>query len=800
MNFATKVVSCAFSLLATACFAQTTVPQHAWQKIQMPTAAQLASAWQSPPAEYGPEPYFGLNGPVTIESVAHDLDTMKSIGFHTVTVQAGFGMKQAYLSPEYFAFFKQFVAEAKKRDLRVWIVDDAGYPSGFAGGKFSSEKPELRMQALAITQRIPVKAGEALSRPIGENAVAALALSSTGERVAISLASGSINWSAPATGDWTVLVVEHVFRTSPTRSDTNPTRLKDSTQSLEDYMNPAATAAYLQFTHQQYYDAMPDDFGTTILGFRGDEPDYSIAGLPWTSAFFDHFQQTKGYDIRPYVAAILASEGGGRARPGTPPLPPPVQLSEAERRAKADYYDVFSQLFAEGFFQQQALWCAAHGVEYQVHLNHEEMEMQLTRSEGDFLRDMKYVEEPGIDAIWHQIWTDTVSDFPRLASSAAHVYGHPRSFTESFAAYRPAPDVTMARYIINEQIVRGINVIETMNFSSTATALAPPPATPTPEQAAAASMPAVDALPATAPTTGAQTAGTSPTDAPRRRGGPSPLMRDPAWPALMDYARRLTYVMSQGRPAASVALYLPSSSMWLGDSASDTAFVSAERLLSERQIDFDIINQNALAEDLTAGPGILTTMSGNSYRTVILPSVAVLTQTELTRLQAFARGGGKVLFLSRTPSIISGKTILDARASTPEDFAFALVETSAQLPATPTPPDQPPASPPAPMVVPAAIETAISKLISTREVTLDTPDSALKVNTRRLKDANVYLFFNEGAAATTHAITLHTAGKSIEAWDPSTGTVSPVASTLNNNAITVKLNLKPYETRLLTVR
>ena len=131
-------------------------------------------------------------------------------------------------------------------------------------------------------------------------------------------------------------------------------------------------------------------------------------------------------------------------------------------RAKGDYYDVFSQMFRDGFFKPQGLWCAAHGVEYQVHLNHEEMEMQLVRSEGDFERDMKYVEVPGIDAIWHQIWTDTISDYPRLASSAAHIYGHPRSFTESFAAYRPAPDVTMARYILNEQMVRGINVIETM--------------------------------------------------------------------------------------------------------------------------------------------------------------------------------------------------------------------------------------------------------------------------------------------------------------------------------------------------
>src|SRR5690348_9808064 len=111
--------------------------QQPWQHLQTPTAAQLAARWKSPPPEYGPEPYFGLNGPVSIAEINRDLDTLHGLGFQAVTVQAGFGTPFAYLSPQYFDFFRQFVQEAKERDMRVWIVDDAGYPSGFAGGKFS---------------------------------------------------------------------------------------------------------------------------------------------------------------------------------------------------------------------------------------------------------------------------------------------------------------------------------------------------------------------------------------------------------------------------------------------------------------------------------------------------------------------------------------------------------------------------------------------------------------------------------------------------------------------------------------
>src|SRR5215469_5242789 len=564
--------------------------QQPWQKIQMPTAAEVAETWGAPPPEYGPEPYYGLNGAVNEPVIERDLDRMKTLGYQAVTVQAGYDMPFAYLSPEYFAFFRRFVDEVKKRNMRVWIVDDAGYPSGFAGGKFTELEPEMRMQALVAAQRIPANAGEAVKVAVGPATVAVTAINADdGSSVAIPVHSGEVTWAAPA-GHWTVMVVEHQFKTSPTRSDTNKNRVKDTSQSLEDYLDPAATEQYLAFTHEQYKKAVGDEFGKTIIGFRGDEPDYSIAGLPWTPKFFDRFGEVKGYDVRPYVAGFLQPKG--------------TKLTDAQTRAKADYYDVFSQMFRDGFFKPQGEWCAANHLEYQVHLNHEEMEMDLTRSEGEFLRDMQYVQVPGIDAIWHQIWKDTISDYPRLAASASHVYGHPRAFTESFAAYRPAPDVEMARYILNEQFVRGVNLVETMYFPASST----------------------------------------------DRAHRSSYMDDPAYPALLDYVQRMSYLMSMGRPAASVALYLPSSSMWMGDAAADTAFVSAERLLSERQIDFDIVNDDALAKDLTAGHGTLETASGNSYRTVILPNTSLLSQAALDRLRAFAAAGGHVLFLGRTPT------------------------------------------------------------------------------------------------------------------------------------------------------
>lgn len=719
--------------------------QQPWQHLQNPTAAQVAAQWQSPPPEYGPEPYFGLNGPVSIAEIDRDLDTLHGLGFQAVTVQAGFNMPFAYLSPQYFAFFRQLVQEAKKRNMRVWIVDDAGYPSGFAGGKFTTEKPNLRMQGLEVAEKIPVAGGATIHRELSADAVSAAAVNEDGSAIPIPLDGQTLDWTAPQ-GSWTVLIVDHDFRTSPTRSDTNPRRVKDTEQSLEDYMNPAATAQYLQWTHDQYKQAVGNEFGRIIMGFRGDEPDYSIPGLPWTNDFFARFRALKGYDVQPYTA--LFAETPSRRNPGVP-----IHLTPEQLRIKGDYYDVFSKMFAAGFFKPQGLWCAANHLEYQVHLNHEEREMELTHSEGSFFRDMRWVEVPGIDAIWHQIWTDTISDYPRLASSVAHVYGKPRAFTESFAAYHPEPDVKMARYILNEEFVRGVNLVEMMYFPATS-------------------------------------------------AGPRPLrgyMGEPGFPDLVTYVRRMSYLMAMGRPNASVALYIPSSSMWLGDSDSDTQFVSTERLLSDYQIDFDIVSDDALAHDLKALKGSFETLSGNQYHAVILPDPLVISAAALGRLKTFAQGGGKVLFLGGTPRWIAGRTIRYAQAATPADFSWATV-VDAQLPPTPTPGQFAPPSPPAPQVVPAAILAALHSTVPAPSVRLNSADPALKVMTRRLKDADVYLFFNEGAEPCDREAALASRGHTVQAWDAQTASIGPVAFKRRHGELSVHLQLQPYATRVIVVR
>jgi hypothetical protein len=280
---------------------------------------------------------------------------------------------------------------------------------------------------------------------------------------------------------------------------------------------------------------------------------------------------------------------------------------------------------------------------------------------------------------------------------------------------------------------------------------------------------------------------------------PNGFMGEPRCPDLLTYVRRLSYLMAMGRPDATVALFLPSSSMWLGNDASDTAFVSTERLLSEHQIDFDIVDEDALARDLKALPGSFETLSGNRYRTVILPAPLVISAEMQARLRAFAKGGGKVVFLGGAPKLIAARTMLYATPATADNFLWATV-VDAQLPPTPTPPMTPPTAPPATQAVPSEVLAAVNDAVVAPVIRLDLADTALRVMKRRWKNADVYLFFNEDAQASDHAVTLMSRGRIAEVWDPQTGSVTPLQSTHSGGNLAVRLKLQPYETRVVVVR
>ena len=109
------------------------------------------------------------------EVIVRDLDMIASMGFPSVIIEAGYRMKDPYLSDGWFEMVAKAVEEAKKRGMKVWLIDEGKYPSGFAGGKFSQERADLRMQGLQIARRIKPAGGETISLELKENIISASA-------------------------------------------------------------------------------------------------------------------------------------------------------------------------------------------------------------------------------------------------------------------------------------------------------------------------------------------------------------------------------------------------------------------------------------------------------------------------------------------------------------------------------------------------------------------------------------------------------------------------------------------------
>lgn len=97
----------------------------------------VSGAFANPPQELASHVIWGWEGPMDIETVRHDLDSIKVKGFKSVIFEAGYHLPYEYLSDGWFEAVRTAVLEAKARGLKVWIIDEGKYPSGFAGGKFT---------------------------------------------------------------------------------------------------------------------------------------------------------------------------------------------------------------------------------------------------------------------------------------------------------------------------------------------------------------------------------------------------------------------------------------------------------------------------------------------------------------------------------------------------------------------------------------------------------------------------------------------------------------------------------------
>ncbi len=534
------------------------------------------------------------------------------------------------------------------------------------------------------------------------------------------ISGGQIKWTAPPEGRSEVIFVRHVFRSSPTRyiNRADGTYSKDSLYSLIDYLNPDATRAFLKTTHEVYKQLFGQEFGKTVLGFFGDEPDYT-GFIPWTPKLLDTFREQKGYDLQPYLPLFFAPK-----------------LTDEARRVKADYWDVWSGIFRESFFGVQADWCAANKLEYLVHLNHEELMLNLShgedliRNEGDFFRDMRHVQIPGIDNLNQLVPSavireDTTLRRQRQLPEAGLVGGAPVRAAAGMGGRG-------RRHRRGRQVPVGLPVRARRQHA----------ADPRPRH------PAPPGLPANAP--------------------PQAAML--AW-----YTNRASYLMAIGRPAAQVALYHPANSMWLGDETADRSTTKLGKQLLEHQIDFDYFDEQSLSSVATLENGAFRNLSGQVYRA---DHGSFFHRDLARRAGSLARHGGR-----RRQGDLRRRRA--HRRGRPDFPAMPMRSPTSASPRCSN----------RRAIITARVIAALPK----PDVALDSPCTALKYTHRTWRDADLYFFFNESNQPQSRTVEVAGHGQA-QVWDAGTGEIHLMTgATAGPDSVRLPLVLAPYEAKIVVI-
>ena len=373
--------------------------QRPWQQITVPSFGEVAANFKAPPHEYGAiQPFASWNGPDPQEvgqRIVRDLDRLAANGIFVVNLSPGRG-EPKYLSPEHMDQVKFTVEEAAKRGMRLWIQDESDYPSGFAGGNISRLYPQLGMQGIVADIRVHVVPGQTLTMPVPPDTLAIFATKTSTDQRDSRRRQYSRSVERPAQVDRAGRGLDPQRAAPFLGSGFRAAHLRQFADAEFQSRGRHARQGRPLLAHRLpgsgSHSRLPEDHARDLPAGGGRRVRQNRSGLFRRRA---GLQQRHSLDAQT-AGGISAAE---RLRPEALHafVLPRQRAGSRKRRGgpRADYSDVWSGIFQNSFFGEQAEWCKKYNVEYLVHLNHEETMIALERSEGDYFRDNRNVRGSG---------------------------------------------------------------------------------------------------------------------------------------------------------------------------------------------------------------------------------------------------------------------------------------------------------------------------------------------------------------------------------------------------------------------
>jgi hypothetical protein len=337
--------------------------------------------------------------------------------------------------------------------------------------------------------------------------------------------------------------------------------------------------------------------GEPILKAFGTHPPYSVFsdslevfGSDWTPELMKEFQKRRGYDLTPYLPALVGDIG------------------EKTGSVRRDWGRTLTELCEERYLTPISEWAHRHNTKFRS----QTYGVPPVVLSSNALVDLPEGEH---GSVWRQFNT------ARWASSASHLYNRPVTSSETWTwlhspAFRATPLDMKAE--ADMHFLQGIN-----QFVGHGWAYSPESAGEPGWRFYAAAV--------------------------FNEHNPWWIVM----PDVTKYFQRVSWLLRQGKPANDVAIYLPTDDAYARFRAganNDSVDRSLEQMLGENLVPqvldagfgFDFIDDAAIAK------------LGVTYPVLILPGVERIPLATLKKIEAYAAKGGIVVATKRLPAMATG--------------------------------------------------------------------------------------------------------------------------------------------------
>lgn len=584
------------------------------------------------------------------------MEVIEESGCGAVCVESRF--HPDFCGPKWWEDMDVILDEARKRSMKVWILDDSHFPTGYANGALEKADPGLCRQSV-FSNRVEEKAENgAISFCVDDyvrppelklSQLAQIAarmsprprqfdddrlISVTAVRAGTAqitdltekIDNGRISWKIPEgeEGEWSVYVNGLSRNCGPHRNYIN-------------MMDRASCRVLIDSVYEPHFAHYGADFGETIAGFFSDEPELGNGilymqnnpigtkqDLPWSREVEEELTRQWGDRWRKYLP-LLWDTGADR---------------QEAAKMRYLYMDTVTRLVKKDFSEQIGGWCRAHGVEYIGHVIEDEGQHCRTASSlGHYFRGLSAQDMAGIDDIGAQVFPggeDGPDTGPMgrtrngefyhyglaaLAASAAAEEPEKkgRAMCEIFGNYGWKEGVKLEKYLADHFLVRGINFFVPHAFS--------PKEYPDP-------------------------------DCPPHfyAHGNNPQYRH--FGKLIRYMNRVCSLFDGGRRIVTAAVLYHGESEWCGQCM---PFEKVMRKLNDRQICADVLPADVF-EDMQryrTRIGEVLQVNTQEYRVLIIPEAEFIPESAVCAVRRLQENGFPVLFVNRIPGCCQGTVSLE---------------------------------------------------------------------------------------------------------------------------------------------